>query len=272
MSAAPHRPHPRVGTTLGLLVAIAACGGGDPGPDGDPVVTTYEGVMAIGSETSAAITLVSSVPPAGAAGVAPTGPSAAVGGATASGTIKSSELGTVPLSGDYDVSTRTFALQGAGYQLTATVQGDNTVKGSGTYGTTTLSLVAMGTTSSAKSVKYCGRYTGNYVWSGGTEPGTGLLSFTIGGTESNRSFPVLGFAENSGDPVNPIVTLSGSAYLSLGKTPSTIGTSLAYMVLRIDGAPSSDIDGRWENQGWHGAYTTSDGVGVSSGTWSAWEC
>lgn len=60
--------------------------------------------------------------------------------------------------------------------------------------------------------------------------------------------------------------------MSLGKTPSTIGTSLAYMVLRIDGAPSSDIDGRWENQGWHGAYTTSDGVGVSSGSWSAWGC
>lgn len=262
--------------TLGILAALAACGGGDPEPDPDPIVTTYEGVMAIGSESSAAITLVSRVPPAaaaGAAGVTPTEPGAAADDATATGTITSSDLGTVQLSGDYDTATRTFTLQGSGYQITANVQGDNTVKGTGTLGTTTLSLVAVPSTASSPSVQFCGRYNGTYTGPGGAEPGTGLLSITIQGTESGPGrFYVRGFAENYGDPVHPTVDIEGTAFLSTGRTPSTLGSSLAYIVLRLIGPPSSDVDGNWENGGWHGNYWTTDGVGSSSGVWAAWEC
>lgn len=258
---------------LGLLAALAACGGADPDPDPDPIVSTYEGVLAIGSEASAAITLVSRVPPAGAAGAVPTGPSAAAGDATATGTIKSSEIGTVQLSGDYDVATRTFSLQGSGYQLTASVQSDNTVKGTGTLGSTPLSLVGVASTASSPSVQFCGRYTGTYTGANGTEPGTGLLSFTIQGTESGPGrFFVRGFAENYGDPVNPTIDIEGTAFLSTGRTPSTLGTSLAYMVLRLLGPPSSDVDANWENGTWVGRYTTSDGVGTSTGTWFAHQC
>lgn len=258
---------------LGLLAALAACGGGTPDPDPDPIVTTYEGVMAIGSETSAAITLVSSVQPAGVAGVASTGPSAAAGDASASGTIRSSELGTVQLSGDYSATTRTFSLQGSGYQITANVHDDNTVKGTGTRGNTVLSVVAVASTASSPSVQFCGRYNGTYTGPNGAEPGTGLLSITIQGTESGPGrFFVRGFAENYGDPVNPTIDIEGTAFLSTGRTPSTLGTSLAYIVLRLIGPPSSDVDGHWENGGWHGNYWTTDGVGSSSGLWSAWAC
>lgn len=259
-----------VGATLGLLAATAACGGGSPDPDPDPIVTTYEGVMAIGSETSAAITLVSRVPQAGPAAAAPTGPSAAAGDATATGTIKSSELGTVQLSGDYNLTTRTFSLQGSGYRITANVQSDNTVKGSGTLGTTPLSLVAVASTASSPSVKFCGRFNGTYTGPVGSEPSKGLLSFTISGTESGPGrFPVRGFAAPDGEPT---VDVEGTAFLSTGATPSTLGTSLAYMVVRVLGANSSDVDARWENGGWNGNYSVGDGAGYSSGTWAAWGC
>lgn len=278
MPDSPRTPRRWLRSALGLLAATAACGGGDPGRDGDPVITTYEGVLAIGSESSAAITLVSRVPPAGAvgaAGVTPTEPGANAGDATAIGTIRSSDLGTVHLSGNYNTTTRTFSLQGSGYQITANVQSDNTVSGTGTHGSTPLAVVAVASTADSPSASFCGSFEGTYRRTSPTpleERGWGTIHFVIDGQWSGREWrhEVRGFAVETSEVHRPSFALQGAAFLTT--KPSTLGTSQAYMVGFLVGAPSSSVEARWENHSWVGTYTTSDGVGQSDGTWWASSC
>lgn len=267
-------PARRVAPGLALVVAMAACGGGSE-PDQEPVVTTYEGVLAIGNAASAAITLVSSVPPAGVAGMAPMGPSAAAGETTASGTIRSSEIGTVQLSGSYHVASRTFEVQGSGYQIEASVQSDNTVRGTGTFGATPLEVVAVTSTSDSPPATFCGSFEGTYRRTTPTpleERGWGTIQFVIDGHWSGREYrhEVRGFAVETSEVHQPSFALQGAAFLTT--KPSTLGTSQAYLILFLVGAPSSAVEARWENHSWVGTYTTSDGVGQSDGTWWASRC
>lgn len=266
----------RGATPLCLLLAIAACGGSRRDAEDAAVVTTYEGVLSAGTSNAAAVTLVSTVPQ-DSAGAAPTEVGAAAGPATATATIRSQEFGTVQLTGSYNTVTRTFSLQGSGYQLTATVGSDNTVTGSGTRNGTPLVLKALPSTANSPSVSFCGTYEGTYVavvnGTTITDPGWGTLSFVIDGNETT---PGSGRHNVWGSVMErsewPYIWMTASGTAALITKPSTLGTTPASIAFHLLEASRSSIGGSWENQRWTGTFTVGDGVGESNGTWSASRC
>lgn len=268
-----------------LLAALIGCGSGGTPEEGEVVVTTYQGVVGVAGPGGgvAALTLVSSVPAAltsaGQFLTLPSTPAAAVATSPATGTIKSSSVGTVQLTGTFNSTTGTFAMQGSGYQFTATAGSEGALTGSGTLqagGSLPLSVSAFPSSTASPTMAYCGTYNGNYYWKGGLQVEQGPINFTINGTPyvTNR-YRILGSAPTSGEitPGSPsIIPLSGTATMGTGDIPSNIKTD-ASLDITLVGTLNGKLNGAYVGSGEYlGSYNSSDGVGVSQGTWRVKPC
>lgn len=264
-----------------LVVSALLAGCSTPttpdGNGGTPKVTNYSGFVAAtgASARSGRLDLISTS-----------------GSATATGSITLDSGAPIALTGSYTSGSKTFALQGGGYQFTATVSADSQVVGTGTLTvpsatampagpialsppaliTIPIGVTGMVTTMSSPTVGFRGSYSGLYVAGLNSETERGDFYFVIQGTPyvTNR-YRVSGWAPTSGQtsPGEPTqIQLEGTATLLTGDTPSNvrIGGSVE---IRMVGTSDGQVNGAMTNAGLtiYGTYNATFPPGYSTGTW-----
>lgn len=267
---------------LALLVVPAILGGcstatSPDGGSGTPRVTNYSGVVAVTGQQarSGRLDLVSTS-----------------GTTNATGTITLESTARIALTGTYAIGTKTFSLQGGGYQFTATVSADSQVSGTGTLtlpaATATparriaasppafidapIGVKAMVNTPASPAVGFRGTYNGLYYQGLSSEIERGDFYFVIQGTPyATNQYRVSGWAPTSGEvsPGSPSqIQLEGVATLANGDIPSNIRIGASVNIRMV---PSSDgvVNGQSidNGSGIIGTYYVTSPPGYSQGTW-----
>lgn len=269
--------------SLALLVASAILGGCSTptSPDGGggtpPQVTNYSGVVAVTGQQarSGRLDLVSTS-----------------GTTTATGTITLESTARIALTGTYAIGTKTFSLQGGGYQFTALVSADSQVTGTGTLtlpaatatpapGITAsppafidvpVGVKAMVNTPVSPAVGFRGSYSGLYVAGLSSEVESGDFYFVIQGTPYvTNQYRVSGWAPTSGEITPGSATqiqLEGVATLGTGDTPSNVRIGGSIRIVMV-GTSDGRVNGEMFDAGLTilGTYNATFPPGYSTGTW-----
>lgn len=216
---------------IGSALLAIACGGGSGGSDGPSAPAakanaTFQGVFASGLER---------------------GTISLVAGSPASGSLTLGTNALVPLSGTYNASTKSFAVSGGGYSVTATTESSGlvsgTVTGTGITGTGTIAAIEAGTATAP--VRYCGVYMGDdsgmgdilLLGSGAVATITGMGGgIAMSGTVSGSSVSLTATGREQG--TNKTNTITANLTLS-GTTLSGSGSSTLYPTQRVSLTASS---------------------------------
>lgn len=268
-------------------VLTSSCGGSSgpggagtnptaPSPPPMLVTRTYTGVLVVEDRPgkSGAFDLTAMVP-AGLTAITISA-LAALSPVAASGTLVTPNA-TVSLSGTFDPETSTFAVSGFGYQISAVVNADGELLGTGMQlaESTPLRAVGFTTTASSPAARFCGTSNGiseGVVFNSGYfQNDSSTLDFTISGTPyATDLYGVLGASDGS--------TFRGWAHL-FGGVPSQIGTGADLQVTVISGG-SGSAKGSWLGGYWSGNYAGNGQVTISGkvidtkeyGNWVAYRC
>lgn len=265
--------------SLTALLLLGACSTptSPDGGGGTPKVTNYSGLVAATGQSARS----------GRLDLASTD-----GTTTATGTITLESAARIGLTGTYTSGTKTFSLQGGGYQFTATVLADSQVTGTGTLTLpaatatptapfaasppalvmTQIGVKAFVTATASPAVGFRGTYNGLYYAGLSSEIERGDFYFVIQGTPYvTNQYRVSGWAPTSGEvtPGSPSqIQLEGVATLSNGDIPSNIRIGASIRIVMV-GSSDGVVNGQSidSGSGVIGTYYVTSSPGYSQGTW-----